>query len=278
MVSWLGERVTADLRNAVYAHVLEQSPEFFETTQTGEVLSRLTTDTTLVQTVVGSSAQPGPAQHGDGHRCPGHAGVDQSLRDDAGAADHRAGRAAVHVVRPARAPPVTRQPGPRGRFQRHRRRGAERHPGGAKLHRRSARGGPLRQRPRRTPSAPACAAPGPAPCWSPSSSSPIRALLWGLYQGTQAVLAGTHDGRPPRRDRRVRDHPGRRRGGAGRGLRRPAARGRRHRAADGTAGQPLARDLAAPRRWPARRRARRQRHRVRRRHVPLSVAARDRRR
>ncbi|TFZ08827.1 ABC transporter transmembrane domain-containing protein [Ramlibacter humi] len=54
-VSWLGERVTADLRSAVYAHVIEQSPEFFETTQTGEVLSRLTTDTTLVQTVVGSS-------------------------------------------------------------------------------------------------------------------------------------------------------------------------------------------------------------------------------
>jgi ATP-binding cassette subfamily B protein len=58
-VSWLGERVTADLRNAVYAHVLEQSPEFFETTQTGEVLSRLTTDTTLVQTVVGSSLSMG---------------------------------------------------------------------------------------------------------------------------------------------------------------------------------------------------------------------------
>ncbi len=59
MVSWLGERVTADLRNAVYAHVLQQSPEFFETTQTGEVLSRLTTDTTLVQTVVGSSLSIG---------------------------------------------------------------------------------------------------------------------------------------------------------------------------------------------------------------------------
>ncbi len=59
MVSWLGERVTADLRNAVYAHVVEQSPEFFETTQTGEVLSRLTTDTTLVQTVVGSSLSMG---------------------------------------------------------------------------------------------------------------------------------------------------------------------------------------------------------------------------
>lgn len=59
MVSWLGERVTADLRNAVYTHVLRQSPQFFETTQSGEVLSRLTTDTTLVQTVVGSSLSMG---------------------------------------------------------------------------------------------------------------------------------------------------------------------------------------------------------------------------
>ncbi|MGH8832056.1 MAG: ABC transporter transmembrane domain-containing protein [Polaromonas sp.] len=59
MVSWLGERVTADLRNAVYGHVVRQSPEFFETTQTGEVLSRLTGDTTLVQTVVGSSLSMG---------------------------------------------------------------------------------------------------------------------------------------------------------------------------------------------------------------------------
>ena len=59
MVSWLGERVTADLRNAVYGHVLEQSPAFFETTQTGEVLSRLSADTTLVQTVVGSSLSMG---------------------------------------------------------------------------------------------------------------------------------------------------------------------------------------------------------------------------
>ena len=55
MVSWLGERVTADLRSAVYGHVVMQSPQFFETTQTGEVLSRLTTDTTLIQTLVGTS-------------------------------------------------------------------------------------------------------------------------------------------------------------------------------------------------------------------------------
>jgi ATP-binding cassette, subfamily B, bacterial len=59
VVSWLGERVSADLRNAVYAHLLQQSPAFFEHTQTGEVLSRLTTDTTLVQTVVGSSLSMG---------------------------------------------------------------------------------------------------------------------------------------------------------------------------------------------------------------------------
>ncbi|MDD2917753.1 ABC transporter transmembrane domain-containing protein [Rhodoferax sp.] len=59
MVSWLGERITADVRNAVYGHVLQQSPAFFETTQTGEVLSRLSADTTLVQTVVGSSLSMG---------------------------------------------------------------------------------------------------------------------------------------------------------------------------------------------------------------------------
>jgi ATP-binding cassette, subfamily B, bacterial len=59
MVTWLGERITADLRNAVYTHVLRQAPEFFETTQTGEVLSRITTDTTVVQTVVGSSLSMG---------------------------------------------------------------------------------------------------------------------------------------------------------------------------------------------------------------------------
>ncbi len=59
VVTWIGERVTADLRAAVYARVLGQSPEFFETLRTGEVLSRLTGDTTLVQTVVGSSVSMG---------------------------------------------------------------------------------------------------------------------------------------------------------------------------------------------------------------------------
>lgn len=54
-----GVRVTADLPRAVYGHVIGLSPEFFETTQTGEVLSRLTTDTTLIQTVMGSSLSLG---------------------------------------------------------------------------------------------------------------------------------------------------------------------------------------------------------------------------
>src|SRR5882672_5367556 len=54
-VSWLGERVTADIRNAVYKHVVTQSPQFFEITRSGEVLSRLTADTTLIQAVVGTS-------------------------------------------------------------------------------------------------------------------------------------------------------------------------------------------------------------------------------
>ena len=58
-VSWLGEKITADVKNKVYSHVLRQSPTFFETTQSGEVLSRLTSDTTLVQTVVGSSLSMG---------------------------------------------------------------------------------------------------------------------------------------------------------------------------------------------------------------------------
>ncbi len=56
LVSWLGERVVADVREAVFTHILRLSQSFYETTRTGEVLSRLTTDTTILQSVVGSSA------------------------------------------------------------------------------------------------------------------------------------------------------------------------------------------------------------------------------
>jgi ATP-binding cassette subfamily B protein len=54
-VSWLGERVTADLRRTVFDHLLTLPPAFFETTRTGEVISRLTNDTTMLETVIGSS-------------------------------------------------------------------------------------------------------------------------------------------------------------------------------------------------------------------------------
>ena len=47
-VTWLGERVVADIRKAVFDNVLGLSPQFFEVTRTGEVLSRLTADTTLI--------------------------------------------------------------------------------------------------------------------------------------------------------------------------------------------------------------------------------------
>jgi len=55
LVTRLGERVVADIRSAVYARVIGMSPAFFERVLTGEVLSRLTTDTTLIQSVIGSS-------------------------------------------------------------------------------------------------------------------------------------------------------------------------------------------------------------------------------
>ncbi len=56
LVSWLGERVVADIRKAVFDHTLKLEPGFFETTRTGEVITRLTADTSLIQVVVGSTA------------------------------------------------------------------------------------------------------------------------------------------------------------------------------------------------------------------------------
>lgn len=55
LMTWLGERVSADIRKAVYHHLLTLSPAFFAKERTGEVISRFTADTTLLQSVVGSS-------------------------------------------------------------------------------------------------------------------------------------------------------------------------------------------------------------------------------
>ncbi len=56
LVAWLGERVIADIRREVYSRIVRLSPAFFEVTKTGEILSRLTTDTTLLQSMIGSQA------------------------------------------------------------------------------------------------------------------------------------------------------------------------------------------------------------------------------
>jgi len=56
LVSWVGERVVTDIRQAVFSHVIELHPGFFETNLSGEIQSRITTDTTLLQSVLGSSA------------------------------------------------------------------------------------------------------------------------------------------------------------------------------------------------------------------------------
>ncbi|CAB9493248.1 ABC transporter transmembrane domain-containing protein [Alteromonas macleodii] len=55
LMTWLGERVSADIRNQVYAHLLSLPPSFFAELRTGEVISRFTSDTTIIQTVVGMS-------------------------------------------------------------------------------------------------------------------------------------------------------------------------------------------------------------------------------
>ncbi|MEN0073955.1 MAG: ABC transporter transmembrane domain-containing protein [Paracraurococcus sp.] len=59
LVSWLGERVAGDLRREVFDHVLRLSPAWFETARTGDILSRLTADVTLLQSLIGSAVSLG---------------------------------------------------------------------------------------------------------------------------------------------------------------------------------------------------------------------------
>lgn len=55
LVTWLGERISADIRNDVFSHLVHMHPSYFEENQSGEIMSRLTTDTTLLQSIIGSS-------------------------------------------------------------------------------------------------------------------------------------------------------------------------------------------------------------------------------
>ena len=138
LVNWIGERVVADLRSAVYRRVIRMDPAFFEVTKTGEVLSRLTTDTTLIQSLSGI-------------------GLSILLRSTVSFLGSLVlllltslklaliifaliptVLAAHAALRPARAPPVARLAGSRRRHLGPRRRNAQRHPDRAGLHARGA--------------------------------------------------------------------------------------------------------------------------------------------
>ena len=221
---------------------VRQSPEFFETTQTGEVLSRLTTDTTLVQTVVGSSLSMGLRNTVMGIGALGMLVVTnpyvmtqvlgilvlvvlpslyfgRRVRKLSRASQDRVADSSAIAAEVLNAIPVVQS-----------------YTAGAA---RGARASTLATEnafEHRGASAPRVR----SVLVAFIITATFGALLWGLYQGTQAVIARRHQRRPPGPDRGLRDHPGRQRGGAVRGLRRPAARRRRHRAADGAAGSALA--------------------------------------
>jgi hypothetical protein len=175
-------------------------------------------------------------------------------------------------LRPPRAQAVARQPGPRGRLERHRGRGAERHPGGAELHGGDARGEPLRCLDRQRLPHRRAPRQGALGAGRLHHHRDLGRVAVGTVPG-HASGAARHDHRGPSgRDGGVRDHPGRCRRRARRGLWRPAARGRRHRTADGAAARPLGHRVAdATRRRPGA--AGRQQRRLRRRDLPLPVAA-----
>ena len=234
-VSWLGERVTADLRNAVYAHVLRQSPAYFETTQTGEVLSRLTADTTLVQTVVGSSLSMGLRNAVMG------VGALAMLIFTNPYVMTQVLAILVLVVLPSMwfgrrvRTPVARQPGPRRRLERDRGGGAQCHPGRAKLHRRGTRGSAFRRFDRRRLSHGGAAQQGAFGAGGLHHHRHLGGAAVGPVPGHAGGAARRHQRRTPGPDRGVRPDPGQRDGGARRGLWRPAPRRRRDRTADGTA-------------------------------------------
>ena len=170
LVTWLGERVVADLRRDVYRHVLHLSPGFFEVTRTGEVLSRLTTDTSVIQTVIGAS-------------------VTQALRNVlltvgglALLVDHQPRLTGlilvvvplvvvpIVVIGRARAAAVARRAGPHGGRLRVRPRRRSTPSGPCSPSRRRTGRAPASPPPPRAPSPPPPATPRRARCWVPSSS------------------------------------------------------------------------------------------------------------
>mgnify|MGYP003694771729 CR=1 FL=1 len=249
-----------------------KAPSSFETTQTGEVLSRLTTDTTLVQTVVGSSLSMGLRNAVMG------IGAMAMLIVTNPVVMTQVLAILVLVVLPSlyfgrRVQRLSRASQDRvRRLERDRRRSAQRGAGGAELPPGSARGRALRRLDRaRLRHRRDALADAPVPGRVHHQCHLRRAAL-GPVPGDAGGGARRHHRRPSRPDRRLRDHPGRQRRGAVGGLRRPAARGGSDRAADGAAAAALADRLAGGAAAAGDSGARRV-GAVRRRHLPLSVAA-----
>lgn len=102
----LGERVVADLREDVFAHVMKLSPGFFDREQSGEIVSRLTADATQIKSAVGASGISRAAQHADGCRFCRDDGADQPEALASGRGGHTLHRASAHGLRAVSAAPL----------------------------------------------------------------------------------------------------------------------------------------------------------------------------
>ena len=189
LVTWLGERVVADLREAVYRRVVRMDPTFFEVTRTGEVLSRLTADTTLVQAIAGVNLSitlrsalnlVGGGDAAGAHQRPPHDRGSWSLMPIV--------IVPMIVIRAPGTAPVARHPGPDRRHQQPGGRDAQRHPDRAGLHARGAaepalcRGGRAQLRGRHPPHARARGT------HRDRHHAGVRGITYVLWLGAHAVL------------------------------------------------------------------------------------------
>ena len=250
LVTWLGERVVADLRRDVYDHVIRLSPAFFEVTRTGEVISRLTTDTAVIQTVTRRQRHPGAAQPAAAGRRPDPAAGHQPEAHRPGAGRGPAGGGADRRPRAAGARTLARGPGPHGRAQRRGRGDAERGPHGAVLRAGSAREPALRRHGGGGVRGGDRACTGPGSSWGRSSSPWSSARSWRALGRRPGRAGRAADGGRAVLVRVLRGHGGQCGRRPLRRVRRPPARGRGHRAAV-RAARHRARDQGARRAAPA---------------------------
>ena len=246
-VNWLGERVVADLRAHVFRHLATLGPAFYETTHSGEVMSRLTADTTQIKGAAGSALSQALRNHDHAGWRACHDVRDQPDARCAGVGGYSRDRVSSAGLRPGSAAAVARSAGPsRRRFGLRRRQSRRRarhgrfRPGGGRV-------GALCGRRR------ACVRCSARPFAGPCGPDCDCHLSRGGQRGRRAVvrLAPGHQRRDDWRAARpvhpLRGVCGRCHGGAGRGVGRAGASGRRHRASSGAVGHATRRS-ARPRR------------------------------